>query len=315
MQIFDLFPKASHYPKVFRLWFSPSGRRLVALGGHSGGANHLWNWDVAERRVLGRRRVVNDPEHDNGFPFPCFDRSMRYLLFDSHVEDRRTRRRIKLDYTFYDAALSPDGRTAFALADDYEIHRFDLAWDFKGKETRIRHDKARVLKHPVAAYRDQLLVGPNGDLLVAITSDGTRLLPFRLSDDAPLPAVELPASKTDGVRMSMEPYGRLRFAPDGRTVAVAGDGVFLADVTAEGTARRLDERYFADIAFTPDGGRLVGVRPDEGLVTTWDLATGGATSFTVDTNETGRLWSVAASPRGRTAVVGGGRGKLVWWRL
>lgn len=301
-------------PDIFRLWFSPSGRRLLALTGHSGGANQLWNWDVGRRWAVGQHAVVTDREHDNGFPFPSFDQTLRYMLFDDWVLDRKTRKRIKLEFMFTERTLGPDGRVAYALGENRLINRFELNWDFKGKATVLRSDKTRALVQPGEEYADSLVVSPAGDLLVVWTSDGKKLVPFRLSDGEPLSAVELPVFPGDGVRMMMQPYGRLRFSPDGRTLAVAGDGVCLADPLGERPARVLDERYFADLAFTPDGSRLIGVRPD-GVVVAWNSTTGAALTTTNLKAMAGTLRAVAVAPDGRKAVVGGSRGRMFWWDL
>jgi hypothetical protein len=148
---------------------------------------------------------------------------------------------------------------------------------------------------------------------VVWTSDGTTLLPFRLPAGEPLPPVTLPVFKTDGVRMTMESYGRQAFAPDGRLMAVAGDGVTLADPTGAEPVRVLDDRHFADLAFTPCGRKLVGVRPD-GAAAVWDVATGSATAFDFRA-AAGLLKAVAVAPGGLTAVAGGSRGRLVTWDL
>ena len=294
-------------PDIFRLWFSPSGRRLLMLTGHGGGANRLLNWDLAAGKLLGRRKVVTDSEHDNCFPWPAFDPAMRYRLFDGHVTDRKSGRRVKLEYAEYELAISPDGRTAYTLgADGRLVDRFDLSWEVKGRTRTVRRDKDWSRRRPDGVYSSNLLVSPAGDLLVVWTGDGEQLLPFRLPGGEPLPAVPLPVFATDGVQMMMEPYGRQLFSPDGQLVAVAGDGVTLADPLGGRPVRVLDERHFADLAFTPDGGRLVGVRKDEAVV--WDVADGGATAFHL-TAAPAVLRSVAVAPDGLTAAAGDDRGR------
>jgi hypothetical protein len=144
MDTVRLNPRQRHGPDVFRLWFTPSGRRLLVLTGHPGGANRLWTWDVAGRQPLGRRKVVTDAEHDNCFPWPAFDPNMRYRVFDGHATDRRTGKRIKLEYATLSADVvpSPDGRVAFAIGDPSLIDRYDLTRDFNGKSWTVRYDKA-----------------------------------------------------------------------------------------------------------------------------------------------------------------------------
>lgn len=198
MELFSPPTKRRYGPDVFRLWFSPSGRRRLVLAGHSGGANRLWNWDAPNRHALGRRVIVTDSELDNCYPFPAFDRTLRHMALDDFVEDRRTRKRVRLAYGDNERILSPDGRTAFAVRDYFRIDRFDLSWEFEGKSTRPKHDYPRSLVQPGLSYSNQLAVSPAGDLLVVWTSNGKRLFPFRLADDEPLAPVALPVHPGGG---------------------------------------------------------------------------------------------------------------------
>lgn len=303
------------YTIVFRLWFSPSGRRLIVLAGHSGGPNRLWNWDVPNRKAIGHRTVITDKQHENCFPFPVFDRTLRYLAYDGRVIDRKTRRQVKL-WGAFDApiALTPNGRSVFANARDWQIERYNLGWKFDGNRIEIKPEDSQTLTQRGQEYVENLIVSPSGDLLVVLTSDGDKLLPFRLADGTALPEMELPVFETDGVRMSMEPYGRMAFSPDGKIVAVAGDGVVLADPLGGQPVRVLDERYFGDIAFTPDGERLIGVRQD-GTVVEWNVSSGSAARTYNFQEEGGELRAVAVAPDGLMAVAGGSDGELVWWDL
>ena len=320
MNVFNLTSKPGHGPGVFRLWFNPSGRRLLILtGGHGSGANRLWNWDVPNRRPLGHRTVITDIDHHNCHPFPTFDRTLRYMVFDEHVENRKTGKRVNLEYINSERIISPDARKVYAEGYNDLINQYDLEWKIEGDSTIARYDKLKSYTLPDNVYVESLAVSSSGNLLVVLTLngktlDGMRLLSFRVPDGPPFEPIEFPSYETDGVRMMMEPYGRMLFSPDDRTVAIAGDGVFLANPLGEQPVRTLDERHFADIAFTPDGSLLFGVRPD-GTTVQWDVASGAAITSYDFSAEAGDLKAVAVAPDGLTVIAGGSMGRLVQWDI
>jgi WD40 repeat protein len=68
--------------------------------------------------------------------------------------------------------------------------------------------------------------------------------------------------------------GAVAFAPDGRTVAAAGDSIRLYDVTTGAERLRIDRRQASDLHFT-DGGQTLTAAVD-GAIYRWDTTTGQA---------------------------------------
>jgi WD40 repeat protein len=102
-------------------------------------------------------------------------------------------------------------------------------------------------------------------------------------------------------------------SPDGRTRAVIhGPDLSILDTQTDRriAARAVGAMHFKDLAFTPDGRRLVTVSNDE-TVRLWDAATWNE----IEGYEwkIGKLGCVAVSPDGMRMAAGGHTGKVVVW--
>jgi WD40 repeat protein len=155
----------------------------------------------------------------------------------------------------------------------------------------------------------ELAVSPDGGLLAVQMYDARRVYRWRLPAGELLPPITLP-----GVHGQGEGAGKLRFSPDSRTLAVAAPGVYLLDPLGTSRPRlTLPTGPIADLAFTPDGTRLLTVAGKEATV--WDTAAGKPLARYEWGKQAGRLSAVAVAPDGLTAAVGGTRGRVVRWDL
>jgi WD40 repeat protein len=108
---------------------------------------------------------------------------------------------------------------------------------------------------------------------------------------------------------------RLAWSPDGRLLAAAGAGceVSLWEAATGRLALSLTQRQesFTDLAFTPDGRRLLTVSGVQAQ--SWDLATGQVRE--AFDWQVGRLRSLAVAPDGMRAAAGSEGGDVVIWDL
>jgi WD40 repeat protein len=93
--------------------------------------------------------------------------------------------------------------------------------------------------------------------------------------------------------------GHLAYSPDGKYLAVAGDGIALYDPQRGSLIRRLDNAEFAafTVAFSPDSKRLL-AGSYEHCIRVWDVATGEELA-TCEAHR-GTIFTVAYSPDGKT---------------
>jgi WD40 repeat protein len=116
---------------------------------------------------------------------------------------------------------------------------------------------------------------PDGVRDIAFSPDGTLLAV--VVPDQPVQLLDVPAGAVRRALRGKETMPRrVAFAPDGKTLAVAGDtAITLWDPTTGKEAQTIpDETQFrSSVAFSPDGKRLAS-STREGIIRLWDLATG-----------------------------------------
>jgi RNA polymerase sigma factor (sigma-70 family) len=181
--------------------------------------------------------------------------------------------------------FTPDGKTLVTASND----RTARVWDVAAARELRRFD--------ALDYRAALC--PHGKLLAFPM--GT--VPVRIHDLAGNRARELPGAVG---------AFRLDFTPDGRGVAVAGDGfVGVWDVDTGQVRNRVQvaERAVFALAVSPDG-QAVACGGQNGRVDLWDLATGRKVRhFPAEAN---LILSVAFSADGRLITAGEARQVRVW---
>ena len=257
---------------VVALAFSPAGKLLagktVALAGPRR-AGEIILWDVASRRAV--------------------------RTFPGHADQVST------------LAFSPDGKTLAFTGEDETTRFCDVA---AGRETG-RIAKPGVVGQPAA-------FAPDGRTL-ALRAESTITL-WDLSANRPRATFERENERTA--------FHAVAYAPDGRTLAVAGSmfdpkdesrkakaQVWLYDLANEPVRRRavltvdhdgrgrsglLAPSLCSDVAFTPDGRRVVAVAVPTVMI--WDVATG--TEQTAFEHVPGGTFDrIAISPDGRWLAI------------
>ncbi|MFO0852505.1 MAG: WD40 repeat domain-containing protein [Gemmataceae bacterium] len=309
------------YGEVFRLWFTPSGHSLLVLTGSSDGPNRLHRWNLVAGKLTGRRTVVTDDEHGICHPEPTFTRDHRLMAYGDRFEEVRTRRQKYLvgahDNYYAGFAFASDGAVLYGAvsgrrADQlWWIDRWDLPIKIAGSGDHIQAwpEVSLSITDDDFGGPSELAVSPDGGLLAVQMYDARRVYRFKLPTGELMHPLTLP-----GVHGQGEGDGTLRFSPDGRTLAVAAPGVYLLDPLGTSRPRlTLPTGPVADLAFTPDGTRLLTVAGKEATV--WDTAAGKPLARYGWGKQAGPLRAVAVAPDGLTAAVGGTRGRVVRWDL
>jgi len=205
-------------------------------------------------------------------------------------------------------AFSPDGRY--------------LGW--AGRGTRVwdldEYDVPRINERSEHCLHCRFSVDGTAFLAVRTTMQmlAWDVPGWKLRRDLPAPWVgflrAFPAERCGRFTFSVGSYPSVEcYSPDGRTRAlIHGPDLRVCDDTTDRLIanRRVGTRHFKDLAFTPDGRRLVTVSNDE-TVRLWDAATWGQ----VEGYEwkIGKLGCVAVSPDGMRMAAGGHTGKVVVW--
>ena len=302
------------------LAFSPDGRRLATAHGNDTDAAEVKVWDPQTARLIatwppsneadGVYRLAFSPDSrtiaGSVGPTTRLPREWEIVLWD--VDGRRAPRTLPGQATRITAmAFSPDGKT-LVTGDDGRVVSF---WDLASGHAAVH----------------RLDGGPGPIASIAFDAGGSTLAVAAGTD---LDLWEWPARRLR-VRLQPEAAFAIRsvaFAPDGRSLAVAGRGqdrqgrVWLYDVTDQPPIGKveltLDRRgmplpeprpdpvqgEFRDVAYTPDGRRVIAVGMSSLVV--WDAATGGQQDF-IDRDFNMLNDRLDVSPNGRWMAIPGYR--------
>ncbi len=275
------------------LVFSPDGRQLATAHGNDTDAAEVKVWDPQTGRLIatwpppdeadGVYRLAFSPDGrtiaGSVGPTERLPRQWEIVLWD--VDGRRAPRTLPGQANRITAmAFSPDGNT-LVTGDDGRVVSF---WDL-------------ATGHPAVHLVDG---GPGPVASIAFDPGGSTLAIAAGTD------VDLREWPTRRLRVRLQPEAAfairsVAFAPDGRSLAVAGRGqdrqgrVWLYDVTEQppigNVELTLDRRgmplpeprpdpvqgEFRDVAYTPDGRRVIAVGMSSIVI--WDAATGGQQDF------------------------------------
>lgn len=286
----------AHRKDVHGLAFSPDGRTLASVGGQSAA---VWLWDVRTgalaHRLAGRRdrgrAVAFGPD---GKRIAAADnrnlvRVWRLPGAEPEAEIQVTKSTPPRTHfrPAYDLAFLPDGRSVATASEDVRV------W------TLGTHDPPHwAAPIPVADHIDALAPSPDGAVL-AVGCD-TKVGCWSLKTNLFRVLAELGAC-----------VHSVAFSPDGKSLAAAaGHGICVLDLPtgAVRVAIKGHQGMVWDVAYTPDGARLVTASSD-GTVRFWDAET-GAPRGSFDW-QTGKVRCVAVSPDGLTVASGGQDGRIV----
>jgi WD40 repeat protein len=296
------------------LAFSPDGKLLATAHAYNADPGEVMLWDIATGA-----KVATLPVADRGAVSVAFSPDGKFLagrvyaladqsswevvLWD--VDSRREVRKLGGPAGRISAlAFSPDGKALVTSGPGGSVRLWDVA---DGRETR-RIDGAGSGR--------ALAFSPDGQAL-AMSRAGRALLLWDVAGHRLRAALE-PETERFAVQS-------VAFAPDGRTLAAAGSTVDAKGVAQQGQVRLYDlarepfarravltfdrGRVFgpnqgitmcSDVAFTPDGRRVVAVGMQ--MIRTWDVAT-GTEQESFERSSASASDRLAVSPDGRWLAV------------
>jgi WD40 repeat protein len=333
---------------VASLTFSPDSRTLAVGTAHDeqrNGSVSLWD-------VLGGRRLPPSLQPRCGVAALAFNRSGSTLAVGDADGNVRLWAPNDVRPTFanlagpvggeaWSVAFSPDGRTlAVGYDDEAGNDRQTLTlWDAATRQPRATLQGHEAMVFAVAFSPDgrtlasashdrtvKLWDPQSGRLRATLTGHAERVRSLSYSPDGGT----LVTSSHDGMlkvwdvaagrqRLTL-PTGsghRVTFAPDGKRLAASLDQTVRVWEMPSGTGLRefADSDLVRSLAFAPDG-RTLASGNESGVVTLWDLATGGKKTDQKEhaAGVRGGVLSLAYSRDGRTLASGGEDRTIRLWQ-
>lgn len=336
---------APHLPKktlpARNVRISPDSATLAATFGLEGGAKEVGWWNLITSAVIGSSSILSpdwdDEDYARALADPVFlpnlarcavhgyaagSGSPEFHYVSLIAPGERPEQGIELIFaeSFAEAevglqslAISPDGRWLLGGHGQSRISRWDLKpLKFGTKAESARYEgKALTLSENDSEQLDETALAICSDakrLACGLIDGAVRLHRFKsgklLDTFATLPVSE----STSG-----DPVYGLTFSPNGGQLACRADGrITLLDLANGQSATLLKPKKLTDMAFTPDGRRLLTGSSDK-LVRVWDTATWQEVAQ-FDW-KIGAIASVTVSPDGTIAAAGGENSRVVVWDL
>jgi WD40 repeat protein/class 3 adenylate cyclase len=276
-------------------WAVSPDDRLVATGGNDGSV-HIYEVATGERRELNGRHnggaegVGFSPD---GMTLASTGGDQLVLVWDV-ASGQLLETLAGHNGRVKTPAFGPDGKTLYTVSLDGSV----IVWDLSGERRLGRPFTAGAGIAQPGDVGSSFALSPDGHLLAANQADGSVVIHDGKSLDVVKTIVAVSSGSANDVA----------FSPDGRTLAVAGDGgeVSLWDAetwTRHGTplagipaASGGGPNRALSVAFSPNGRTVVAGALD-GKVYLWDAQTGGPLAAPIQTGGESVL-DVAFSPDG-----------------
>jgi WD40 repeat protein len=290
---------SGHSAPISGLSFGPDGRTLISTGG-----DQVITWDVGRRAVAATR-----PMDEDRVPVRAVSpngKTMAEALFDGHLRLTELAtgqsRELQAGPRVSALAFAPDGKVLVAVefgsvppdGDPRPIRRWDVATG-----------APQPSFEPGAARSTRLCFSQDGRRLAASDfASGARVWEWpsgRLLWQAPPRAG------------AINPAGPVALSPDGRKLALAGQGpVHLFDAATGQAAGELEGHAGAtqSVAFAPDG-RTLATGGTDGLVRIWDVETGAPIHNLA--GHVGNVPALAYSSDGALLASGGTDASIILW--
>jgi WD40 repeat protein len=283
---------------VGRVVFSPDGRWLATAGG---GKIALWEPPYKKPSLSWK--------HWGGIAFSPDGRLLASVGLGLRVWDLNDSATLVADTNdnANTSCFSPDGKLFLSQTYNGELRRRDTT-SWTEVPTRWGGDRQFAGRRQQSLAR--ITYHPDGKILALLYQDWD--IAHSISNAA-IYLLDAATGKERGKIVTTFADTEMTFSPDGKCLAaVINTRVVVWEYPsgAEVAVRKGGRKRYRDLAFTPDGSRLVTVNND-GMARLWD--TTSWKEIRAFDWQIGSLSSVAVSPDGMRIAVSGENGKVVIW--